>query len=164
MLGYPCVRIAIFRMPRRCASCTHRIASASGDGMFVKVYAPSPIEVTLQTHVWGIRAAVANGFVTWPKREMPPTIAFTFSSVIARWIAVLAWPGSSPISTRTSSYWYFVPLRSDFAISTALRNEFPRKEALLVSRLEDLRAMLVQQQQHALTTRGRLRARGLGFS
>src|SRR5205823_10805783 len=41
---------------------------------------------------------------------------------------------------------------------------FADKETLLVSRLEDLRAMLAQQQQHALTTRGGLRARGLGFS
>jgi len=57
---------------------------------------------------------------------MPPTMASTFSSVIARCIAVLAWARSSPISTRTSSYRYFVPLRSDLAISTALRNEFPR--------------------------------------
>src|SRR6266700_2935443 len=63
-----------------------------------------------------MRAAVANGLVTWPKREMPPTIASTFSSVIARCIAVLAWARSTPISTRTSSYWYFVPLRSDLAV------------------------------------------------
>src|SRR5207247_8737778 len=35
---------------------------------------------------------------------------------------------------------------------------------VLVSRVEDLRAMLAQQQQQALTTRGGLRARGLGFS
>ncbi len=41
---------------------------------------------------------------------------------------------------------------------------FADKETLLVSRLEDLRAMLAQQQQQALTTRGALRARGLGFS
>jgi len=41
---------------------------------------------------------------------------------------------------------------------------FADKETLLVSRLEDLRAMLAQQQQQALATRGGLRARGLGFS
>src|SRR5216110_1512601 len=41
---------------------------------------------------------------------------------------------------------------------------FADKETLLVSRLEDLRAMLAQQQQQALTTRGALRARRLGFS
>ena len=41
---------------------------------------------------------------------------------------------------------------------------FADKETLLVSRLEDLRAMLTQQQQQALTTRGGLHARGLGFS
>ncbi len=41
---------------------------------------------------------------------------------------------------------------------------FADKETLLVSRLEDLRAMLAQQQQQALPTRGALRARRLGFS
>src|SRR5205807_4575943 len=41
---------------------------------------------------------------------------------------------------------------------------FADKETLLVSRLEDLRAMLAQQQQQTLTTRGGLCARRLGFS
>src|SRR2546430_3492518 len=41
---------------------------------------------------------------------------------------------------------------------------FADKETLLVSRLEDLRAMLAHQQQHALTTRGGLRAPHLAFS
>ena len=41
---------------------------------------------------------------------------------------------------------------------------FADKETLLVSRLEDLRALLAQHQQQALTARGGLRARGLGFS
>jgi len=41
---------------------------------------------------------------------------------------------------------------------------FADKEALLASRIEDLRAMLTQQQQQALETRGGVRERGLGFS
>src|SRR5438132_11064546 len=41
---------------------------------------------------------------------------------------------------------------------------FADKETLLVSLLEDLRAMLTQQQQQALATRGGVRERGLGFS
>ena len=41
---------------------------------------------------------------------------------------------------------------------------FADKETLLASRIEDLRAMLTQQQQQALATRGGVRERGLGFS
>ena len=41
---------------------------------------------------------------------------------------------------------------------------FADKETLLASRIEDLRAMLTQQQQQALATRGPVRERGLGFS
>src|SRR6266571_2956756 len=41
---------------------------------------------------------------------------------------------------------------------------FADKETLLASRIEDLRAMLTQQQQQALETRGGVRERGLGFS
>ena len=62
--GYKPLRIATLVMPRLRASCTQRIASASGVGMLVKLYAPSPIDVTLHTQVWGMRAAVASGLVT----------------------------------------------------------------------------------------------------
>ena len=113
-------------IPRRSASRTHNTASASGVGMFVKLYAPSPIQVWLHTQVCGIRAAVAKGLVTAPKREIPPTIASTRSMLIARWMAALARAGSSPTSTRTTWYWYFVPGRSAFAIWTAFRKELPR--------------------------------------
>lgn len=41
---------------------------------------------------------------------------------------------------------------------------FADKETLLTSRLEDLRALLAQQQRHALATPGGVRERGLGFS
>lgn len=41
---------------------------------------------------------------------------------------------------------------------------FADKETLLASRIEDLRAMLTQQQQQALAARGGVRERGLGFS
>lgn len=71
--------------------------------MFVKLYAPSPIQLTVHTQRCGISALVAYGFATCPISEIPPTIASTLSTVTTRRITSLAFIGSGPLSLISSN-------------------------------------------------------------